>query len=841
MTQNSTVIELIVKTTDQASAQLRRLQGGLKTMASQVLSLKGALGGAIAGLGAGLVLGKFVKETANAQRAAARLDSAYASMGQTVGVTRAEMERLATAMQRNTVIDDDTVKSAEAILLTFQKVRGEAFGKTIQVAADLSSRMGTDMVGAVQMLGKAFEDPILGMNSLRRAGIVFSAEQKQLIRALTESGRAGEAVNVMLDDLSKRLGGAAAAEANTLGGALTQLNNSFDDLFEASAESTKPAVDAIHDLRDALEDPRIKAAFDTFASGASTMTAKVVSSFGWAAGMVTRLFEDSEQKFDRLNRNVEAARKSGDMRALSEAEGERDLFVIGRESIAKGSKDPNEMARAREMRAYISGTIQRGPADVSSAPTTTGGDPLAGVERTEEQLKGLEQLRKELTKQKDALELQAKGTTVSAQAMAALTVKATLAKLGLKDVSPAAAGVAKELAALNDATVRAAIGSLTTEFAKERDNLKAQQEAFAGNTEALDNFTVAQAMAAAGVTDLTTLTDAQRASMERLNATLKETREAREALTTDHVVRKWEDEAAALDLQAQAGWRAADAIAALKQAQELRDSGVTNPENIEQAERARQAAAESSRRAQVKELQERLDMSRMIASDVEAENELRKIGVERTSAMGQEVIKLVRAQQESRIAVAGIEGAFDSMFSAVDDGIKGMARAFARSIQRMIADLMSNQLKNALLSQLNIGGGGGSGLLGSFLTNLIGGGITGGWGGGGAVGTPTRPPGTIYTAGGGYSRGLTWVGEEGPELLALPGGSRIYNQRQMQFAGGGGGGGVTYAPAYNIAITGARDDERMRSELMAEIVKKTEADKREIFNRLQRNGFPRIR
>ena len=37
--------------------------------------------------------------------------------------------------------------------------------------------------------------------------------------------------------------------------------------------------------------------------------------------------------------------------------------------------------------------------------------------------------------------------------------------------------------------------------------------------------------------------------------------------------------------------------------------------------------------------------------------------------------------------------------------------------------------------------------------------------------------------------GLTWVGENGPELVALPGASRVWNNREsMAMAGAGAGG-----------------------------------------------------
>jgi hypothetical protein len=53
--------------------------------------------------------------------------------------------------------------------------------------------------------------------------------------------------------------------------------------------------------------------------------------------------------------------------------------------------------------------------------------------------------------------------------------------------------------------------------------------------------------------------------------------------------------------------------------------------------------------------------------------------------------------------------------------------------------------------------------------------------------------GIIGAASGGARGGLTWVGEQGPELARLPYGSTVYpagQSRRMAMAGGGGGGGV---------------------------------------------------
>lgn len=63
-----------------------------------------------------------------------------------------------------------------------------------------------------------------------------------------------------------------------------------------------------------------------------------------------------------------------------------------------------------------------------------------------------------------------------------------------------------------------------------------------------------------------------------------------------------------------------------------------------------------------------------------------------------------------------------------------------------------------------------------------------------------------------FGGGLTWVGERGPELVALPGGSRIFNnQEAMAMAGGGG---VTVQITGPVTMRGAEDIEELAQRIM---------------------------
>jgi lambda family phage tail tape measure protein len=100
---------------------------------------------------------------------------------------------------------------------------------------------------------------------------------------------------------------------------------------------------------------------------------------------------------------------------------------------------------------------------------------------------------------------------------------------------------------------------------------------------------------------------------------------------------------------------------------------------------------------------------------------------------------------------------------------------------------------------------------------------------GGASGAANR-------AGGGYASGPTMVGENGPELLNLPSGSKVYNQAQLAFSSGGGGGNVHYAPQYNVAIT-ADNAKQTQQQLIQYIEYRSGQDKADLYRNLSRNGI----
>ena len=114
-----------------------------------------------------------------------------------------------------------------------------------------------------------------------------------------------------------------------------------------------------------------------------------------------------------------------------------------------------------------------------------------------------------------------------------------------------------------------------------------------------------------------------------------------------------------------------------------------------------------------------------------------------------------------------------------------------------------------------------------------------GGGGGGLFSKVGKFLGGIFgNAGGGQESGLRWVGEEGPELVASgPNAMRVYNMRQMAFAGGGGSQQSTkYYDHRTYNISGVETQQ-----VVAYIENTRREDQRGMLRMLERNGFGSMR
>lgn len=226
-----------------SKAGLTKLNKDLRSTKANFRRNFGEIQGMVTNVGRNLAMGitaplgimavQSVKAFDQQSKAIAQVEAGLKSTAGQVGLTSQQLQQMAADLQTKTLFGDEVIlKDATAQLLTFTNIAGDNFARTQQVALDLATRLDGDLKSASIQLGKALNDPIANLTALSRAGIQFSADQKEVIKSLTESGRLAEAQTIILDELEKQYGGSAEAAAKAGTGPFKQLQNTIGDLSE---------------------------------------------------------------------------------------------------------------------------------------------------------------------------------------------------------------------------------------------------------------------------------------------------------------------------------------------------------------------------------------------------------------------------------------------------------------------------------------------------------------------------------------------------------------------------------------------------------------------------------
>ena len=195
----------------------------------------------------------FTKSFDTQAKAIAQVEAGLKSTGNAAGFTSQQLQDMASELQNNSLFgDEEILQGATAQLLTFTNIAGEQFARTQQASLDLATRLDGDLKSASIQLGKALNDPVANLSALSRSGIQFSKEQKDVINSLVETNRLADAQTIILNELEKQYGGAAAAAAEAGTGAFKQLSNIIGDIGEdfgaIIVDILKPFIATLKDL-----------------------------------------------------------------------------------------------------------------------------------------------------------------------------------------------------------------------------------------------------------------------------------------------------------------------------------------------------------------------------------------------------------------------------------------------------------------------------------------------------------------------------------------------------------------------------------------------------------------
>ena len=130
------------------------------------------------------------------------------------------------------------IQSMQTVLLGFKNITGDTFEEASGAIMDMATVMGMDLKSAVQTVGKALDDPINGIDSLKRQGFAFTDSQKSMLKAMMATGNQAGAQKLILDELSTTYGGAAKAAQTSF----AKMEHAMDDLKESVGNILTPLL-----------------------------------------------------------------------------------------------------------------------------------------------------------------------------------------------------------------------------------------------------------------------------------------------------------------------------------------------------------------------------------------------------------------------------------------------------------------------------------------------------------------------------------------------------------------------------------------------------------------------
>lgn len=211
---------------------LNGISGRLSFIASGLSSMGIAAVGASASFAAlGTMMVKGVMAAAQIESEMGKVSAVLSATGNAAGLTATQIDELANSVARGSLATVADIRKASTALLTFKTVTGDTFERTIALSQDLATVLGGDAKSAALQLGKALEDPIVGLTALKRSGVSFTETEKEKISLMVKSGSLLEAQGLILDKVSQQVGGAAAGANVGLVGATDSLNQSWENML----------------------------------------------------------------------------------------------------------------------------------------------------------------------------------------------------------------------------------------------------------------------------------------------------------------------------------------------------------------------------------------------------------------------------------------------------------------------------------------------------------------------------------------------------------------------------------------------------------------------------------
>lgn len=180
-----------------------------------------------------------IKQFADFEVQLATVENRLRSTSTQVNLTGQDIVRMTSQIALGSLASEKELLSAASQVLTFGNITTEVFEDVLRTATDLAaSGFGTVESSAIA-LSKALEDPRQSLTSLSRSGITFTRQQRAMVLSMVETGRQAEAMNLILEQVNRQVGGAAEVQArgtiagqfDTIGQAVRLANQQFAEFI----------------------------------------------------------------------------------------------------------------------------------------------------------------------------------------------------------------------------------------------------------------------------------------------------------------------------------------------------------------------------------------------------------------------------------------------------------------------------------------------------------------------------------------------------------------------------------------------------------------------------------
>jgi hypothetical protein len=188
-----------------------------------------------------------IQEAQDYEKATAQLNAAIISTGNVAGLSVAGLQAQASALESLSAQDEVAIMKNQGLLQTFTNVRNVAgegndiFNQATLAMLNMGAKMG-DNAGSAMQLGKALNDPVRGIGALSRVGVVFTAQQREQVKAMVASGDIMGAQKIILGELETEFGGAAAAAGDTFAGAVFRAKDKVADFTRNLITGLQPIL-----------------------------------------------------------------------------------------------------------------------------------------------------------------------------------------------------------------------------------------------------------------------------------------------------------------------------------------------------------------------------------------------------------------------------------------------------------------------------------------------------------------------------------------------------------------------------------------------------------------------